>query len=133
MASSRIGHTDETYTDEGDREPMTEISQRYQRLSDAFADKVGSVRDDQWDNPSPCEGWTARDVVSHMIDTQGMFLGFVGRELGDIPSVDDDPEGAWNAARAVVQKDLDDPDRAGAEFEGFFGTSTFEGGVDRFL
>ena len=40
---------------------------------------------------------------------QGMFLGFVGRSLGDIPAVDDDPLGAWTAARDVVQADLDDP------------------------
>jgi uncharacterized protein (TIGR03086 family) len=32
-----------------------------------------------------------------------------------------------------VQADLDDPERAGAEFTGFFGTTTFEAAVDRFL
>src|SRR4051794_33268210 len=112
---------------------MSEISERYARLADAFAEKVAAVRDDQWDSPTPCEGWTARDLVQHMIDTQGMFLGFVGRELGDIPTVEDDPLGAWNAARAVVQGDLDDPERAGTEFDGFFGRSRFDAGVDRFL
>jgi uncharacterized protein (TIGR03086 family) len=112
---------------------MSEISERYARLADAFTAKVAAVPDDRWASPSPCEGWSARDVVRHVVTTQGMFLGFVGRELGDIPSVDDDPLGAWTAARAVVQRDLEDPERATAEFDGAFGRSRFEDAVDRFL
>jgi uncharacterized protein (TIGR03086 family) len=36
----------------------------------AFAIATGvleGVRDDQWSAPSPCEGWTVRDVVNHMV------------------------------------------------------------------
>jgi uncharacterized protein (TIGR03086 family) len=112
---------------------VTEISERYRRRADAFAAKIASVPDDRWAAPSPCPDWTALDVVRHLVSTQGMFLGFVDRTLGDIPSVDDDPLAAWNAARAVVQHDLEDPERAGAEFEGGIGRQTFEGAVDRFL
>jgi uncharacterized protein (TIGR03086 family) len=112
---------------------MTEISERYARLADKFAEKVAAVPDDRWSSPSPCAEWTARDIVAHVVTTQGMFLGFVGRSLGDIPSVDDDPRGAFTAARTVVQADLEDPERAGAEFEGGMGTMSFETGVDRFL
>src|SRR5207244_2443324 len=53
--------------------------------------------------------------------------------LGDIPSVDDDPSGAWKAASSVIKDDLEDPARAGAEFDGLFGRSTFEAAADRFL
>ena len=112
---------------------MTEVSERYRRLGDAFAAKIAAVPADRWASPSPCTEWTARDIVRHVITTQGLFLGFVNRELGDIPSVDDDPAAAWDAARAVVVADLEDPERAAAEFQGFQGTSTFEAGVDRFL
>lgn len=112
---------------------MSEISERYARLSDAFAETVAAVPDDRWSRPSPCEGWTAREVVRHVVDTQGMFLGFVGRGLGDVPSVDDDPVAAWDAARGVVLRELEDPERAKAEFDGHFGRSTFEAAVDRFL
>lgn len=112
---------------------MSEVSERYARLAAAFAAKVADVPESRWASASPCEGWTARDVVRHMIATQGMFLGFVGRELGEVPSVDDDPLGAWTAASSAVQRDLDDPDRAAAEFDGFTGRSTFEAAVDRFL
>ena len=36
----------------------------------AFAIATGvleGVQPDQWDAPSPCEGWTVRDVVNHMV------------------------------------------------------------------
>ena len=112
---------------------MTEISERYGRLADEFAAKIADVPDDRWESPSPCEGWTARDVVRHVVETQGMFLGFVGRKLEDVPSVDDDPGAAWDAARAQIARDLEDPARANEEFDGFTGRSTFETAVDRFL
>ena len=112
---------------------MSEVSERYARLADAFAAKIAAVPDDRWDSQSPCPDWQARDAVGHVVGTQGMFLGFVGQELGDIPSTDVDPLGAWNAARARVQANLDDPERAKAEFQGFSGTSTFEAAVDKFL
>jgi uncharacterized protein (TIGR03086 family) len=112
---------------------MSEVSERYRRLSDAFAAKVATVPPDKWANPSPCDGWTARDIVRHVVQTQGLFLGFVGLELGDIPSVDDDPVAAWDAARSKIQHQLDDPGRAATEFQGFQGPTTFEAAVDRFL
>jgi len=112
---------------------MSDIADRYRRLSSEFAEKVDAVPADRWDGPSPCDEWTTRELVRHVVDTQGLFLGFVGRELGDIPSVDDDPSGAWQAASAVIQADLDDPERAGAEYEGFSGPTRWDEGVDGFL
>jgi uncharacterized protein (TIGR03086 family) len=112
---------------------MTEIADRYRRLSDAFAAKVAAVPPDRWSSPTPCAEWTARDLVRHMCETQGLFLGLVGRSLGDIPAVDDDPAAAWDAARSVIQSDLDDPDRAGEEFDGFQGRTRWDAAVDRFL
>lgn len=112
---------------------MTEIADRYRRLADAFTAKVADVPAGRWGDATPCEEWSARDLVGHMRDTHGMFLGFVGGSLPELPSVDEDPLGMWTGARDAVQAELDDPERAGAEFDGFFGRSTFEGAVDRFL
>ncbi|MEA3216521.1 MAG: hypothetical protein QOJ19_2677 [Acidimicrobiia bacterium] len=112
---------------------MTETSERYARLSGDFAAKIRDVPPSRWSNPSPCEDWTARDVVRHAVDAHGMFLGFVGRQLGDIPSVDDDPAAAFDAARSVIQSALDNPDRASEEFDGLGGRTTFAAAVDRFI
>ena len=112
---------------------MSTTSERYARLADAFVAKVAAVPEDAWSNPTPCEEWTARDIVRHVVDTQAMFLGFVGREMGDLPSVDDDPEAAVRAATGRTLHDLEDPDLAAETFEGFMGTQRYEEGVDRFL
>ena len=112
---------------------MSEVSERYKRLGDAFAAKIAAVPQNRWASPSPCPNWDARDVVRHVVSTQGLFLGFVGKELGDIPAVADDPVAAWDTARAKIQRELDDPQDAKAEFDGFFGRTTFEDSVDRFL
>ena len=112
---------------------MTEVSERYRRLADAMADKIAAVPADRWTSPTPCDEWVARDLVRHVVSTQRMFLGFVGEELGDIPSVDDDPSGAWRAASSAVLAALEDPERASTAFEGFSGPTTFEAAVNRFL
>jgi uncharacterized protein (TIGR03086 family) len=112
---------------------MTETADRYRRLAGAFTDRVAAVPPERWSSPSPCEDWTARDLVQHVVDTHGLFEGLVGRDLGNIPSVDDDPLRAWGAARDLVQADLDDPERATAGFEGFQGPTTFEKAIDRFV
>lgn len=112
---------------------MSEISDRYRRRAAAFTEKVAAVPDDRWDAPTPCDDWTVRELVGHVVGTQGLFLGFVGQEVGEAPSVDDDPLGAWQAATAAVQAELDDPERAGAEFDGLGGRTTLEAAVDRIL
>ena len=117
----------------GTVDPMTETSDRYRSNAAGFTARVEAVPDDRWENPSPCEDWTARDVVRHCIDVSGMFLGFVDHKLPPAPSVDDDPAAAWASARDAVQGALDDPAIATAEYEGMMGTSTFEKGIERFV
>ncbi|MDQ1519881.1 MAG: hypothetical protein QOI55_954 [Actinomycetota bacterium] len=112
---------------------MADVSNRYRKVAGTFTERVEAVPDDRWGDPSPCEGWTARDVVRHNVDNSGLFLGFVGREVPPGPSVDDNPVGAWANARDAVQQALDDPAVAGAEFDGFTGRSTLAQGVDRFI
>jgi len=112
---------------------MSDISERYARNARAFLDTVAAVRPDAWSSPTPCEDWTAADLVQHVVDSQGMFLGFVGKEVGELPSVVDDPVGAVTGAVAVVQAGLDDPVDATRTFTGLMGEQTFEQAVDRFL
>ena len=88
---------------------------------------------DRWAAPSPCDGWTARDVVSHVIDVHGMMLKPLQRELSDAPSVDDDPEAAIGSAIADVQAVLDDPQLASTEYDGYFGRTCVQDTIDRFM
>jgi uncharacterized protein (TIGR03086 family) len=110
-----------------------EVADIYRRRAADYTRRVEAVPADRWENPSPCEDWTARDVVRHTVETSGLFLGFIGSSLPAGPSVDDDPVGAWRNARDAIQAALDDPDQATKEYDGFTGKSTFEAGVKQFL
>jgi uncharacterized protein (TIGR03086 family) len=109
------------------------VADRYRRLSAAMTERIANVPPDLWSAPSPCEQWTARDLVRHLVDVHGMFLGLVGRSLRPGPDAEEDPLGAWASARDQVQGDLDDPRRAEEEFDGLSGRSTFAQAVNRFV
>jgi uncharacterized protein (TIGR03086 family) len=113
---------------------MTAIADRYRRLAAAMEERIAAVPDDRWGSPAPCEGWTARDVVKHLVDTPAMFFGLVNQPApAGGPSVDDDPVGAFAHVRDAVQGALDDPAVADLPYEGLMGASTFAKGLDQFL
>ena len=75
---------------------MSEISERYERVAGQFTQRVRAVPDGAWDNPSPCAGWVARDVVGHLVEwLAAFFFGTWEIECAPIPAVTDDPVGAW--------------------------------------
>ena len=81
---------------------------QHRRVAGVFSDRVRGVPD--WDVPAPVAGWTARDVVRHLVEWFPAFLaGGAGVELPPGPSVDDDPVRAWQAQADAIQALLDDP------------------------
>lgn len=112
---------------------MNEIANRYRSLAAEFTRRVDAVPAERWDDPSPCEGWTARDVVRHMIETHQSMPGYVGLSLDLTTSVDDDPVAAWAEARNAMQALVDDPAQADREYDGYFGRTSLGTTVDRFL
>ena len=87
-------------------------AERFARVAAGFSRCVTAVPDDAWSRPAPCEGWVARDVVRHLCEWlpgPGFLLGSWDIDTGPMPSVDDDPAGAWAAVRDAVQRGLDDP------------------------
>jgi uncharacterized protein (TIGR03086 family) len=109
------------------------IPERYRRLAAAMTATVEGVAPTAWTNPSPCHGWTARDVVGHLVDVHGRFQALVGRSLVAHPPVEQDPLGAFVAVRDQMQADLEDPVRLEEEYDGRFGRSTFGAAVDGFV
>lgn len=87
---------------------------------------VLDVAEGRWDRPSPCEGWTASDVVHHLIDTQRSF--FADRGLLDAPSdaaeEETDPGSAWRAHAELIAPLLADADLMATRYDGFFGPTT---------
>ena len=79
---------------------MTEQSDRFRRVAEAFTERVDGVPEGGWDAPAPVEGWVASEVVGHLVEwLSGLFFGAWGIEAPPAPPVDDDPAGAWGAAR----------------------------------
>lgn len=112
---------------------MTKISDRYRRLATEFTRRVDAVPDGRWTSPSPCEDWIARDVLRHVVDQSRDLPAYAGLTITLEKSVDDDPRGAWVEARDTMQELLDDPDRAGLEYDGYFGRTSLEQTIDRFV
>lgn len=81
---------------------------RHRAVGATFLDRARHVAD--WDSPAPVPGWTARDVVRHLVDWfPGFLAAGAGVTLPAGPSVDDDPAAAWQARYEAVQALLDDP------------------------
>lgn len=112
---------------------MEPVTDRYRRLAATMTERVEGVPDDSWSSPTPCEEWTVRDLLAHLVDVHGQFQSLVGRVLADHPSVEEDPVGAWVAVRDQMQADLEDPAKLDEEYDGRLGRSTFGRSVDGFV
>lgn len=87
---------------------MSEITDRYERITRQFTDRVRAVPAGAWDNASPCEGWTARDIVGHLTEWIPGFFVAHGVRFPDVPSVQDDPVAAWETVQATIAEALAD-------------------------
>ena len=85
-----------------------------------------------WSRPSPCEGWTAADVVGHLVGTQRQLLTTHGVDLGEAPDVTADPAAAWRAHAARVAAALADDAVPARQFDGFFGPTTVGAAFEQF-
>jgi uncharacterized protein (TIGR03086 family) len=107
-------------------------AQRHREIGGVFGNRVGGVRD--WDAPAPVPGWTARDVVRHLVEWFPAFLAAgAGIKLLAGPSVDDDPVAAWQAHAEGVQEVLDDPETLGRVLSNpHLGDVSLDRAIDRF-
>jgi uncharacterized protein (TIGR03086 family) len=74
-----------------------------------FDRRVRSIESDQWDNSTPCTGWSVRDLVNHVVEENlwapGLLAGKTIEELGGMDAfhgdqLGADPKNAWAKARA---------------------------------
>jgi len=94
--------------------------ENYLTNADRFAEVVGSA--DRWDGQSPCEEWTAADVLTHVLDTQRDFLGKRGADLGDLPPAP--PASRWATHLDQVRGVVADEGFATEEYDGYFGRTS---------
>ncbi|MBB2923031.1 TIGR03086 family metal-binding protein [Cellulomonas cellasea] len=79
-------------------------AERFSRL----VHRAGPPDADAWQRPTPCTGWTVRDLVNHLTSEQlwapELLAGRTVAEVGDRFDGDvlgDDPVAAWDAAVAA--------------------------------
>jgi uncharacterized protein (TIGR03086 family) len=100
----------------------------YLDTADRFSATVDSTID--WSATSPCEGWSAADVVDHVVDTERQFLQGHGAELGERPA--GDPATVWREHLAAVRPIASDEEFRAREYDGFFGPTTIGATLDDF-
>jgi uncharacterized protein (TIGR03086 family) len=86
----------------------------------------------RWSDPSPCEDWTARDVVRHVIETQRELFAGRGFDLGALPAVDADPAQAWREHAERVLEVLSDDAVPAITYDGYFGRTTLGATLQQF-
>lgn len=93
----------------------------HRRACEEFDRRVRYVRGDQWPLPTPCPGWSVRDLVNHVtaedLWTPPLLAGATMEEVGDRFDGDqlgDDPQASWrsavDAATAAAGR-LESPDK----------------------
>lgn len=103
----------------------------YTKAVYGFDAVVQRVADDRWDDPSPCAGWSARDVLGHNIGMCNMIAGFtegVGA-TAPVETPPTDPQAQWAACRDAVMEALDTEGALQVKTQTPWGNLT----VDRFI
>ncbi|WP_369250245.1 TIGR03086 family metal-binding protein [Streptomyces sp. R41] len=79
---------------------------RHEEALELFGDRVHTVRDDQWDAPTPCADWAVRDLVNHLVSEQ-LWVPAMVRDGATVEAVGDvfdgdvlgtDPVAAWDTS-----------------------------------
>ncbi|MFL6160027.1 MAG: TIGR03086 family metal-binding protein [Marmoricola sp.] len=92
---------------------MSDAAAEHRRIAGDFTALVNNADPATWDAPAPVDGWTARDVVDHLVTWLPSLLeGGAGVVLPTGPSAATDPVGAWTVHVEAVQALLDDPTTA---------------------
>lgn len=96
------------------------VALRYAHLALKMSETVAAVPPERWSHASPCPDWTARDVLGHVVDLHARLLTMSAAPSPALPSVEDDPVGAWEGAADAASAALDDPAVALLEFDSQF-------------
>lgn len=93
------------------------LAERYRRVAGHFTRVVDATAADDWEKPAPCDGWSARDVVRHLVEwVPALLRDGAGVAFTAGPAVALDPAGAWRSLSDTLQATLDDPANASRPF-----------------
>jgi len=115
---------------------MNNSTIQYEAAQRPLTTVIDAFPAESWANPSPCEGWSAHDVLKHLIETQRDFLTGHGIDLGGSPysdpDTDLDPVAAWRDHAKRVTAAISDDAVPAMAFEGHFGPTTVGATLEQF-
>ncbi|MCW2851955.1 MAG: hypothetical protein JWM84_1619 [Nocardioides sp.] len=109
---------------------MTDLTEQYLADAGRLTDLLTNAHDADWSAPSPCEGWSAADVVDHVVDTQRSFFAQREADLGERPTGPADA--VWAAHTDAVRRAVADDAFVSLEYDGYFGRTTVADTLARF-
>jgi uncharacterized protein (TIGR03083 family) len=98
-------------------ERNTALRRQLEQAQRELLDVLDSVGPDEWSRPSPNEGWTVRDLLTHLTTSETGFIPSLRRMAsgeGGVPA-DFDPN-RWNAGQ-LRRRAEQTPDELRAELE----------------
>ena len=103
---------------------------RYRAVAEGLLARVDGIGAGAWELPSPCEGWSVRDVVAHAVIVHRRVLTRL--HGGDLPGIEPMPrqpgEDLPRDLRALiteVRKAVEDPACADRQVDSIIGRLTF--------
>ena len=115
---------------------MSEASERYLGLAEQFGARVEAAPDGAFAQPAPCEGWTGRDVVAHVVESMRRITAAIDEGDADKAQkvgADEDPKEAWRTSLAAVKAALASPAAETATMAGPMGNAPIDMMVGRIL
>jgi uncharacterized protein (TIGR03086 family) len=97
---------------------MTDVQERYRVVSSGFSAAVRAVAPDQWGAQSPCEQWTARDLLAHVVENHRGVIASVRSGESELLGADEDPKQAWENVCRAIDEITGDPEARATEMDG---------------
>jgi len=112
---------------------MTQVQDSYRVVSSGFDAAVQAVGPDRWGAHSPCEQWTARDIVAHVVEGhQSVIAGIRGGEPRAL-GADEDPVRAGEDASRAIDEITGDAEALTKELDGPTGKMSAGDIIGRFV
>jgi len=112
---------------------MTDASEHYRLIAGGFDDRVNATTGGDWNAPSPCSEWKARDVVGHVVGNHRWLAAKVRGGETQPMADDEDPAEAWRDAYTTVLALTDDAEAMATMVEGPAGDMPLEQMLDSFV
>src|SRR5215204_3520352 len=105
----------------------------YERLIDRFTEMIDGLKPEDWAAATPCEGWTVRDLVRHVVERDQRIAAMVGG-----PAPEPLPDGSdlvrrWHERVRWWADRLADPQQLAEVHSTPLGELTFEQATARFM